>query len=54
VLVEEAGGRYVVVRDIPAPDGGRILTAVFGKPAIVARLVELFPAHGQAPETSTP
>jgi histidinol-phosphatase len=41
VLVEEAGGRYVVVRDFPAPDG-RLLSAVFGKPAAVDRLVALF------------
>ena len=41
VLVEEAGGRYAVVRDFAAPDGGRILSAVFGKPAAVDRLVAL-------------
>ena len=42
VLIEEAGGRYSVVRDFPAPDGGRILSAVFGKPAVVDRLVAIF------------
>jgi hypothetical protein len=42
VLIEEAGGRYAVVRDFPAPDGGRILSAVFGKPAVVDRLVAMF------------
>ena len=41
VLVEEAGGRYAVVRDFPAPEG-RILSAVFGRPAVVDRLVALF------------
>jgi histidinol-phosphatase len=41
VLIEEAGGRYAVVRDFAAPDGGRILSAVFGKPAVVDRLVTL-------------
>jgi fructose-1,6-bisphosphatase/inositol monophosphatase family enzyme len=41
VLIEEAGGRYVVVRDFPAPEG-RILSAVFGRPAVVDRLVALF------------
>jgi len=41
VLAEEAGGRYVVVRDFPAPEG-RILSAVFGRPAVVDRLVALF------------
>jgi fructose-1,6-bisphosphatase/inositol monophosphatase family enzyme len=45
VLVEEAGGRYAVVRDFPAPDG-RLLSAVFGRPAVVERLVALF--HGDA------
>jgi fructose-1,6-bisphosphatase/inositol monophosphatase family enzyme len=41
VLAEEAGGRYAVVRDFPAPEG-RILSAVFGRPAVVDRLVALF------------
>jgi fructose-1,6-bisphosphatase/inositol monophosphatase family enzyme len=41
VLIEEAGGRYVVVRDFPAAEG-RILSAVFGRPAVVDRLVALF------------
>jgi histidinol-phosphatase len=42
VLIEEAGGSYAVVRDFPAPEGGRILSAVFGKPAVVDRLVAVF------------
>ena len=42
VLVEEAGGRYEVVRDFRAADGGRVLSAVFGQPALVDRLVALF------------
>jgi fructose-1,6-bisphosphatase/inositol monophosphatase family enzyme len=49
VLIEEAGGRYAVVRDFPAPDGGRITSAVFGQPSVVERLVALFqepPAPG--------
>ena len=41
VLAEEAGGRYAVVRDFPTPEG-RILSAVFGRPAVVDRLVALF------------
>ena len=41
-VVEEAGGRYAVVRDFPGPDGARILSAVFGQPAVVDRLVALF------------
>src|SRR5207249_1696691 len=42
VRPEEARGRYAVVRDFPGPDGGRLLSAVFGKPAIVDRLLALF------------
>jgi fructose-1,6-bisphosphatase/inositol monophosphatase family enzyme len=42
VLIEEAGGRYAVVRDFPAPDGERILSAVFGQPAVVDSLVTMF------------
>jgi fructose-1,6-bisphosphatase/inositol monophosphatase family enzyme len=41
VLVEEAGGRYVVVRDFPGSDGDRLLSAVFGKPGLVEPLVAL-------------
>lgn len=40
VLAEEAGGRYVVVRDFAAPEG-RILSAVFGRSAVVDRVVAL-------------
>jgi fructose-1,6-bisphosphatase/inositol monophosphatase family enzyme len=47
VLVEEAGGRYAVVRDFTAPDGSRILSAVFGRPAVVDRLVALFRDAGR-------
>jgi fructose-1,6-bisphosphatase/inositol monophosphatase family enzyme len=39
VLVEEAGGRYRVVRDFTAPDGGQLLSAVFGRPVVVERVV---------------
>ncbi len=42
VLIEEAGGRYAVVRDLPGSDGHRVLSAVFGQPAVVDRLVRLF------------
>ena len=41
VLAEEAGGRYAVVRDFPAAEG-RLLSAVFGRPAVVDQLVSLF------------
>lgn len=47
VLVEEAGGRYAVVRDFAGPGGERFLSAVFGKPALVARLVALFQERGR-------
>lgn len=47
VLVEEAGGRYAVVRDFPAADG-RLLSAVFGRPAVVDRLVALFRGDGES------
>lgn len=40
VLAEEAGGRYVVVRDFAAPEG-RILSAVFGRSPVVDRVVAL-------------
>ena len=39
VVIEEAGGRYHPVRDIELPGKGRFYTAVFGKPAVVERLV---------------
>lgn len=41
VLIEEAGGAYSVVRDFAAP-AGRLLTAVFGQPPVVDRLVSVF------------
>jgi histidinol-phosphatase len=49
VLAEEAGGRYVVVRDFPSTDG-RILSAVFGRPAVVDQLVTLFAADAEGRE----
>jgi fructose-1,6-bisphosphatase/inositol monophosphatase family enzyme len=49
VLIEEAGGRYEVVRDFTAPDGGRIQSAVFGKPAVVDGLVAVFQRDRQVP-----
>jgi fructose-1,6-bisphosphatase/inositol monophosphatase family enzyme len=42
VLIEEAGGRYETVRDFPADDGSRLVSAVFGRPVIVERLLPLF------------
>ena len=40
VLAEEAGGRYTVVREFSTPEG-RVLSAVFGRPRAVDRLVAL-------------
>jgi fructose-1,6-bisphosphatase/inositol monophosphatase family enzyme len=45
VLAEEAGGRYEVVRDFLAADGTRRLSAVFGKPDAVARVLAVFAQH---------
>ena len=41
VLIEEAGGRYSIVRDSAAP-GGHLLTVVFGRPSIVAAVSPVF------------
>ncbi len=41
VLVAEAGGVFRVVDEFAAPDGGRLYSTVFGKPAVVARLLAL-------------
>ena len=45
VLIEEAGGRYALVRDFPGNDGARRLGAVFGKPGAVERLLAVFAQH---------
>jgi len=42
VLVEEAGGAYVVVRDFPGPQSERLISSVFGKATAVERVVALF------------
>lgn len=39
ILVEEAGGRYACVRETEIPEKGKFYSAVFGKPAVVERLV---------------
>ena len=41
ILVEEAGGKYVVIQDADIPGTGRVYGAVFGKPALVGRLAAL-------------
>src|SRR6185503_19752367 len=47
VLAEEAGGRYVVVRDFASPEG-RILSAIFGRPTAVAGVAGPFGAPTRA------
>lgn len=41
ILIEEAGGKFVAVRDDDVPGVGRLYGTVFGKPAVVDRLVAL-------------
>ena len=38
ILIEEAGGRYLHVKDTELPGQGTFYSAVFGKPAVVKRL----------------
>ena len=39
ILIEEAGGRYRWLKHTEVPGQGRLYSAVFGKPAVVDRLV---------------
>ena len=39
ILIEEAGGRYQWLKHTEVPGQGRLYSAVFGKPAVVDRLV---------------
>jgi histidinol-phosphatase len=41
ILMEEAGGKFVTVHDDDVPGVGRLYGTVFGKPAVVDRLVAL-------------
>ncbi len=41
ILIEEAGGRYVEVKRLEVPGKGTFHSAVYGRPAIVDRLVEI-------------
>jgi len=41
IVIEEAGGCYQPVRDFEVPGEGQFYTAVFGKPAVVERLVAI-------------
>jgi len=42
ILMEEAGGKFVIVRAWDAPSFGRVYGSVFGKPALVDRLASHF------------
>ncbi|MBI3547151.1 MAG: hypothetical protein HY081_11275 [Gammaproteobacteria bacterium] len=42
ILIEEAGGKFIVVRAWDAPGFGRVYGSVFGKPLLVDRLKTLF------------
>ena len=45
VIVEEAGGGYVCVREREHPATGMLYCAVFGRPSLVDRIVALLAAH---------
>jgi histidinol-phosphatase len=47
IIVEEAGGRYRYVKEIELPGKGRFYSAVFGKPAVVDRLVGIIENAGE-------
>ncbi len=42
LLMEEAGGKFVIVRAWDVPSSGRVYGSVFGKPALVDRLTSHF------------
>ena len=48
IVIEEAGGRYHTVRDFEIPGEGRFYTGVFGKPAVVDRLLAVIEESLQA------
>jgi fructose-1,6-bisphosphatase/inositol monophosphatase family enzyme len=45
IIVEEAGGRYVCVREREQPAAGKLYCAVFGRPTLVDRIAALLAAH---------
>lgn len=45
ILVEEAGGRYLCVRERDQEGAGKLYCAVFGRPALVARIAKMLAAH---------
>ena len=44
ILIEEAGGKFVTVREMDVPKLGKVYGSVFGKPRLVEKLVALFNA----------
>jgi fructose-1,6-bisphosphatase/inositol monophosphatase family enzyme len=44
ILITEAGGRYQLLQDREVAQTGRVLSAVFGKPALVERLARVLGA----------
>jgi fructose-1,6-bisphosphatase/inositol monophosphatase family enzyme len=45
IIVEEAGGRYVCVRERRKAEGGGLYCAVFGRPTLVDRIALMLAAH---------
>lgn len=45
IIVEEAGGRYVCVREREQAGAARLYSAVFGRPALVERIAVMIAAH---------
>ncbi len=45
ILIEEAGGRYLCVREREQQGAGMLYSAVFGRPALVDRIAAMLGAH---------
>ena len=45
IIVEEAGGRYVCVREREQADAAKLYCAVFGRPTLVDRIALMLAAH---------
>ncbi len=45
IVVEEAGGAYICVRELERQGSNAIYSAVFGRPALVERIANLLVAH---------
>ena len=42
ILIEEAGGKFMIVREWDAPAAGRVYGSIMGKPSVVDRLARIF------------